>query len=182
MFYGLHPVFDVLIYKMHGHKRVDFEGRVRDYPDEWTDEISLRSDVYLCVLPSAEDADGLPLRIEFLLTLRIVSPYRSRFGTHHWLDATVNRFQAVLRDLIAQDPYEVLLRQRSTLGGEGYAFFVKDRYLLINTWKRNWRYTALWLGKPPELLHLFGSLTLYSALFDKRRIRRTAYKKYSTQT
>jgi len=113
---GLWPLDDVLIYTFRW-TNVLHDGTINSHSAEWLDYILLKQDVYYFALERAEDADLLPLKVEILLTLRVVNPYLALFQVQDWLEAIVNRFKPIVRDTVAQGEYKELVAQRTSLGG-----------------------------------------------------------------
>lgn len=107
-FYGFWPLFDVYIYKFQW-AGVTGEGEIQKHPPEILDYILLKEDVYWAKVESAEDKELLPLDLELLLTIRIANPYKALFRIENWLEAVINRIEPRVRDLITQNPYEVLI-------------------------------------------------------------------------
>ncbi len=114
-FYGFWPLMDIYIYtfKWTG---VAEDGKVDPHPKETLDYILVEDDVYWFELVRAEDKNLLPLRVEVLLTVRVVNPFRALFNIQNWLEAITNRTRPLVRDAMTTDSYENLIKQQERLG------------------------------------------------------------------
>jgi len=85
-FYGLWPLADMLVYQMQWWG-VDGKGEVDFHEKELLDFVLVRPDLYWGEVTEAEDKNLLPLRVEFVLTLRVVCPRKALLDIQNYLEA-----------------------------------------------------------------------------------------------
>jgi len=71
--------------------------------DEILDYVYVKSEPYHAKLTEAETPGMVPLDIEMVLTIRVVSPYRAIFRTHQWLEFAISRISPYVRQYIAKE-------------------------------------------------------------------------------
>lgn len=109
---GIPPFFSIHNYSFRWAtvvREAGTAGQVSDRPlhrEKEVDQIFLKDAVYYGKIVEAETSEKLPVDVEYLLTVRIVNPYKALFKVHRWLDATL--------DLVAQ-------RGRQYIGTKTYA-------------------------------------------------------------
>jgi hypothetical protein len=140
-FYGLWPIWDIHAYKFKWTSIA--EGGQPKSRKEWLAYVLLKEDVYFVEISDAEDKNLLPLKIELVLTVRIINPYKARFNIQDWLEAVVNRTQPLVRRYVASKEYSSLieelditsedienkLKEENLIGDEGE--FYKDYGVLV---------------------------------------------------
>jgi len=114
-FYGLYPLMDIYIYTFTW-TGVAEDGEIDPHPKEPLSYILAEDDVYWFELVRAEDINLLPLRIEVLLTIRVLNPFKALFRIQNWLETIINRTRPLVRDAMTTDSYENLIKQQERLG------------------------------------------------------------------
>jgi len=103
--YGWWPLDDIFVYDF-SWTNVTQNGEVRAHDKETLDHVLLKDDVYLAVLPKAEDKELLPLDIRLILTIKVINPYKAVFVIQDWLEAVINRIMQEVRNIVTQDTYK----------------------------------------------------------------------------
>jgi len=113
-FYGIWPLDDIYGY-MFNWSGVTSSGEVV-LKKKVIDHIYLKPDVYWAEINDAEDKDLLPLKLEVLLTLKVVNPYRALFAIENWLETVINRSKPLIRQYVAGHEFEKLIFQKQKVG------------------------------------------------------------------
>lgn len=126
-FFGLWPLDYIHVYEF------EWTGLKPDgitplyHPPELLDYILLKQDVYFAVAKEAEDKERLPLNISFVLTIRIMNPYRALFRVQNWLETMLSRTIAAVRDKVSTETFERLIAKQAAIGGDIYRELSKGR-------------------------------------------------------
>jgi hypothetical protein len=115
-FVGIWPLDKVYTYKfrwrgieiVEAREKVEFREKVIDY-------ILVRPDVYWTKIEGAETAppERIPLDIEFLVTARVINPYKALFkAPPNWLENVLSRLNALFRDWVATKSLDEILAIR----------------------------------------------------------------------
>jgi regulator of protease activity HflC (stomatin/prohibitin superfamily) len=107
-FIGVPPFAEIQRYKMTwiewGYpKKSDGTVSVDKAPiphEEIISHVLVQSDVYFVRVPSAETSEGVPVDINFLLTIRVTNPYKALYRVQHWLEAVTNQTEGTTRVFI----------------------------------------------------------------------------------
>lgn len=85
--FGMWPFYKVLEYRFEWTEPKEDESgtQVPWHRSEPTRIIYVSAFVYWLKILTAEDSDGLPVDIHYLLTVKINNPYKARFGVTNWL-------------------------------------------------------------------------------------------------
>lgn len=116
-FYGIWPIYDVYVYEF-SWTSVAESGELRKHVKELLDYALTRFAVYYAIVEDIVDSDLLPLKVELLLTIRIVNPYRALFAVQDWLKVVVNRLAPVVRGVVNNVSYERLVTAPDTSATE----------------------------------------------------------------
>jgi len=114
---GIWP-FDRVYYYDFIWTSIDSEGKPRPHEKRTISYIFLKKDVYWSRLSNIEDKEGLPLTIDVVLTMSVVSPFVALMRTDRWLDSVINFIRAEIRSEIAKYKYEELINRNSALNGK----------------------------------------------------------------
>ena len=133
-FYGIYPFVQVLFYPFrwtHLHE----DGSVVTH-EETLDAILLKTDLYVVEIPlsehqAAEDIDGLPLSIAWVMPMRIVNVYEAIFVYRRWLVIITGVVKALLRTFVARYRYKEDLLDM--VAGEGIEERQKEKGIAIVT-------------------------------------------------
>ena len=102
---GIWPFRNIYTYKFQW-TGVDEDGSIARHPNEVLDYILLKSDMFYATVENAEDKDGLNLKVEILLTIRVVNPYKALFAIQNWLESVINTIEAVTRTVMTGGAYK----------------------------------------------------------------------------
>lgn len=117
-YYGFWPIKDIYIYEFKIPKGESKEGEIILAEKKYLDYILLKEKVYLSEIKDAEDINKLPLKIEFLYTIRVVNPYKALFRIEDWLVAVILRCNAQARDIITRKSYEEWISEPQSMAEE----------------------------------------------------------------
>lgn len=92
------------------------------YTEKELDYIFVRDDVYLVQIEDAETSDNIPVGVPFLLTLRIINPYKALFLIQNWLEAVSNRVKPAFRSFVRSKTYDQLQAQKEAVEEEEGSF------------------------------------------------------------
>lgn len=85
---------------------------------EMIKHIFVKDYVYLGEIKGAETKSLVPLDIDFLITTRVVNPYKALFRVHDWVNVITSRIEAYFRQFVSQEEYESLIARKQQMGGE----------------------------------------------------------------
>lgn len=74
--------------------------------------------VYLGEVKGAETKSLVPLDVTFLVTARVINPYKALFRVHDWVNAITSRIEAYFRQFVSQTEYDDLIAKKQEMGGE----------------------------------------------------------------
>lgn len=80
--------------------------------------IFVKDYVYLGEIKGAETKSLVPLDIDFLVTTRVVNPYKALFRVHDWVNVIISRTEAYFRQFVSQTEYEELIAKKQEMGEE----------------------------------------------------------------
>lgn len=80
--------------------------------------IFVKDYVYLGEVKGAETKSLVPLDIDFLVTTRVMNPYKALFRVHDWVNVTISRIEAYFRQFVSLTEYENLIAKKQEMGGE----------------------------------------------------------------
>ncbi|MBU3925764.1 hypothetical protein KJ763_01180 [Patescibacteria group bacterium] len=80
--------------------------------------IFVKDYVYLGEIKGAETKSLVPLDIDFLITTRVVNPYKSLFRVHDWVNVITSRIEAYFRQFVSLLEYEELISRKQQMNGE----------------------------------------------------------------
>lgn len=80
--------------------------------------IFVKDYVYLAEVKGAETKSLVPLDISFLVTARVMNPYKALFRVHDWVNVIISRIEAYFRQFVSQTEYEDIIKQKQQMGGE----------------------------------------------------------------
>jgi len=115
-FVGFWPLDKVYRYKFRWQGIEIVEEREKiEFREKEIDYILVRPDVYWTKIEAAETAppERIPIDIEFLVTARVVNPYKALFkAPPNWLENVLSRLNALLRDWVATKTLDEILAIR----------------------------------------------------------------------
>ncbi|MBU2109642.1 hypothetical protein KKB71_01650, partial [Patescibacteria group bacterium] len=85
---------------------------------EMIKHIFVKDYVYLGEIKGAETKSLVPLDIDFLITTRVINPYKSLFRVHDWVNVITSRIEAYFRQFVSLLEYEDLISKKQQMGGE----------------------------------------------------------------
>ncbi len=80
--------------------------------------IFVKDYVYLGEIKGAETKSLVPLDVNFLITTRVVNPYKALFRVHDWVNVIISRIEAYFRQFVSQEEYETLIGRKQQMGEE----------------------------------------------------------------
>jgi len=86
--------------------------------EERISHIFVKDYVYLAEIYGAETKGLVPLDISFLVTARVVNPYKALFRVHDWVNVIVARIEAYFRQYVALTEYQEIIGKKQQMGGE----------------------------------------------------------------
>jgi hypothetical protein len=115
-FVGFWPLDKVYRYKFRWRGIEIVEAREKvEFREKTIDYILLKPDVYWTKIEAAETAplERIPLDIEFLVTARVLNPYKALFkAPPNWLENVLSRINAFFRDWVATKRLDEILAIR----------------------------------------------------------------------
>jgi len=75
------------------------------------DYVPLFIDTYVAQQEKADSRDGIPFDIQYLITARVVNPYKATIVAHRWLETVQNQLGGKIADFVRDHHYEDLLDQ-----------------------------------------------------------------------
>jgi len=115
-FVGFWPLDKVYTYKFRwrGIELVEAKEKV-EFREKTIDYILVKPDVYWTKIEAAETMppERIPLDIEFLVTARVINPYKALFkAPPNWLENVLSRLNALFRDWVATKSLDEILAIR----------------------------------------------------------------------
>lgn len=140
-FYGLWPLLDVAIYALRWFDLQRIEGEIEkpQFHEQEVDYVLLRPDVYWTIERGAETKppERIPLNVEFLVTIRVINPYKAIFiAPINWTENVMSRLDALFRSYIAGKTLDELIEAKGDPGGIWGE--LKEKDLIQQTFKREW--------------------------------------------
>lgn len=123
-FLGIWP-FDRIYKYAFTWTSIDAKGLPRVHEEREVDYIFLKKDVYFIRLIEGEDRDGLPLKVDIVLTMSIISPFVALMQTDRWLDAISNFILAEIRSELTKYPYAELINRNASKRGLGEEIYCR---------------------------------------------------------
>jgi regulator of protease activity HflC (stomatin/prohibitin superfamily) len=115
-FVGIWPLDKVYTYKFRWRGIEIVEAREKvEFREKTIDYILVKPDVYWTKIEAAETAppERIPLDIEFLVTARVINPYKALFkAPPNWLENLLSRLNALFRDWVATKTLDEILAIR----------------------------------------------------------------------
>ncbi len=90
--------------------------------DKTIDYILVQADVYYARLEGIETIGLVPLDMEFVLTIRIINPYKALFRTQDWFEYVVNRLLPYIRQFCSGKEFNELIQEKQHSTGDLYRF------------------------------------------------------------
>lgn len=122
---GLHGVGIPGIYSIYNYKFRWATVKTQKKPGEQVDRreetlkhIFVKDYLYLAEIYGAETKGLVPLDISFLVTARVVNPYKALFRVHDWANVIVARIEAYFRQYVAQIEYQDIIAKKQEMGGD----------------------------------------------------------------
>ena len=75
------------------------------------DYVPLFIDTYVAQQEKADSQDGIPFDVQYLITARVVNPYKATIVAHRWLETVQNQLGGKIADFVRDHRYEDLLDQ-----------------------------------------------------------------------
>ena len=75
------------------------------------DYVPLFIDTYVAQQEKADSRDGIPFDVQYLITARVVNPYKATIVAHRWLETVQNQLGGKIADFVRAHHYEDLLDQ-----------------------------------------------------------------------
>lgn len=85
---------------------------------EMIKQIFVKDYVYLGEIKGAETKSLVPLDVNFLITTRVINPYKALFRVHDWVNVIISRIEAYFRQFVSQEEYESLIGRKQQMGEE----------------------------------------------------------------
>ncbi len=85
------------------------------------DNVFIKDRVYLGYIFSAETKEGMPVDIRYLITLRVVNPYKALFLVHRWLEATLDLVSQSGRQYVGRRTYQQLISKETADPKKGFS-------------------------------------------------------------
>lgn len=93
---------------------------------EILDRTFVKDKVYYGRAEEVETEEGVPLSVEFLVTLKVVSPYRAIFLISNWVETVIDRTTQQVRVYIGTKKYSDLIRNEKSDPKVGFSGHMKD--------------------------------------------------------
>jgi len=78
------------------------------------DYVPLFIDTYVAQVEEADSRDGVPFNVQYLITARVVNPYKATQKVHRWLETVQNQIGGKIVDFVRDHSYTDLLDQSKT--------------------------------------------------------------------
>ena len=114
-YYGFWPIKYIYEYDF-SWTNITQADEIVEHPQEHLDYVLLKEDVYWAKIEDAEDLKLLPLRVEVVLTIKIINPFKALFEVENWLEATINKIKPEVRNATTQANFETLIRSKNSIG------------------------------------------------------------------
>ena len=85
----------------------------------------VKDKVYYGVAKGVETNEGLPLTVEFLITLRVVNPYKAIFLISNWVEAIIDRATQQVRVYVGTKTYKELLTLETSTPTQGFSGYLE---------------------------------------------------------
>jgi len=84
----------------------------------------VKDKVYYGKADNVETDEGLPLEVEFLVTLRVVNPYKAIFLISNWVETVIDRTTQQARVYIGTKTYQQLLQEETFEPSKGFSGYM----------------------------------------------------------
>jgi hypothetical protein len=115
-FIGIWPLDKIYTYKFRWRGIEIIEAREKvEFREKTIDYILVKPDVYWTKIEAAETVppERIPLDIEFLVTAKVINPYKALFrAPPNWLENVLSRLNALFRDWVATKSLDQILQVR----------------------------------------------------------------------
>jgi hypothetical protein len=122
---GLYCVGIPGIYSLFSYKFRWATIKTQKKPDEQVDRreetllhIFVKDYLYLAEIYGAETKGLVSLDISFIVTARVVNPYKALFRVHDWANVIVARIEAYFRQYVATVEYQDIIAKKQEIGGQ----------------------------------------------------------------
>jgi hypothetical protein len=126
--------------------------------------------VYYGKIIAAETKENLKVDVEYLLTLRIVNPYKALFLVHRWLDAILDLASQAGRRYIGTRLFSELVSKEGTSQEEGFSAGIKGlTELMLENYGIKFVYTEiLSVGLSGDMARQHEEATIAGYLADSK--------------
>lgn len=126
-FFGIWPFYTIHNYRFRWTKikRELKDGKLVksiEPEDKTIDYILVQADVYYARLEGIETIGLVPLDMEFVLTIRIINPYKALFRAQDWFEFVTNRLLPYIRQFCSGKEFNELIQEKQHPTGELYKF------------------------------------------------------------
>jgi regulator of protease activity HflC (stomatin/prohibitin superfamily) len=90
------------------------------------DSTFVKDKVYYGQANAVETSEGLPLDIEFLVTLRVVNPRMALFLISNWVEAVIDRTTQQARVYVGKKTYKALLQRETSHPDKGFSGYMAN--------------------------------------------------------
>lgn len=143
-FYGIWPLKDIFTHRLRWNdlrqgQAGEGEASGVRFHDEVLDYVLLRPDVYWTKLSKAETKppERIPVSVEFLITMRVINPYKALFAAPiNWVDNVMARSDALFRSFVSNQSLDALLKTKGR--DKALNKMIAESELIQKTFKEEW--------------------------------------------
>ena len=143
-FYGIWPIKDIFTHRLRWNdlrqgQAGEGEAAGVRFHDEQLDYVLLRPDVYWTKLSKAETKppERIPVSVEFLITMRVINPYKALFAAPiNWVDNVMARSDALFRSFVSGSSLDSLLKTKGR--DKALNKMIAESDLIQKTFKEEW--------------------------------------------
>lgn len=88
---------------------------------KWLFSTFVKDKIYYGRIEGVETREGVPLKVEFLTTLKVTNPYKAIFLISNWVEAVIDRTTQQARVYIGTKTYLELLQEETFEPSEGFS-------------------------------------------------------------
>lgn len=124
---GLPPFQKIYSYRLRwtSYKPTGRSGeKAPEVNDETLSSVFIKDKVYFGLIQDVETIEGIPLRVEFLATLRVVNPYKAVFLISNWVETVIDRISQQGRVYIGNKTYKELQTGETSDPDQGFSGFL----------------------------------------------------------